>query len=113
MSKNRKVNISFRVSSEEKEMIKSAAKAFEKTISGFIRDIILGISSDVVRIRRFDTINSPKLAQPLHLNPPGRILPQIPKKGRIISKRGSANDFRLCMEELKKALKEKNMLAEC
>lgn len=113
MSKNRKYNISFRVSSEEKEMIKSAAKAFDKKVSGFIRDIILGISSDVVRIRHFNVVNSPKLAQPLNLKPPGRILPQIPKKGGIASKKGSANDFRLCMEELKKALEEKNMLAEC
>ena len=113
MSKNRKANISFRVSSEEKEMIKKAAKAFDKNVSGFIRDIILGISSDIVKICHFKFVNSPKIIQPLNLKPPRGILPQIPEKSEIRSKRGSTNDFRLCMEELKSVLREKNMLTEC
>jgi uncharacterized protein (DUF1778 family) len=119
MNAKRNETIGFRVTSEEKLMIKQAAEAFQKTVSGFIRDIILGISGDVVKIRTLannhiqytpiQKLNPPPspISAPQHLSKP----PNALKKSNETS-RGSVLDFKNCMKELKKVLKEK-VLVEC
>ena len=108
MKNKRTVSISFRVSAEEKEMITQAAKAFKKSVSGFIRDIIMGISGDIIKIfnRRHTEIPTVSSA-PKNLNPPKRTLPLKPIRPNQTTKRGSTNDYRMCMNELKEVLKER------
>ena len=113
MENKRTETVSFRVSNEEKLMIKKAAHAFNKTVSGFIRDIILGISSDVVQICNNMVVVEPQNLKPSVLNPPKKVLLPLPKDNGVKFKRGSALDYKTCMEELKRVLKEKKMLAEC
>ena len=113
MEKKRTESVSFRVSPEEKQMIKKAAHAFNKTVSGFIRDIILGISSDVVQICNNFTVSEPTTIKPTSFNAPKKILLPLPEDDGLKSKRGTALDYKTCMEELKRVLKEKKMLAEC
>jgi uncharacterized protein (DUF1778 family) len=119
MNAKRNESIGFRVTSDEKLMIKQAAEAFQKTVSGFIRDIILGISGDVVKIRTLNTtaiqytpvnkLNPP----PSPRSPPHRLSkPQVSINESDATGRGSVLDFKNCMNELKKVLKEK-VLVEC
>jgi len=112
MNGKRNKNIGFRVTPEEKLMIKQAADAFQKTVSGFIRDIILGISGDVVNIRtlNYNNINY-KPVKTLH-PPPLRTVPKSFQAETKSRGRGSALDFKNCMAELKKVLKDK-VLLEC
>lgn len=112
--KNKRIeNISFRVSSEEKLMIKKAAHAFNKTVSGFIRDIILGISSDVVQICDDMLVVEPKKIMSSSLNPPKKVLLPLPTRKELKFKRGTALDYKTCMDELKLVLKEKRILVDC
>ncbi|TFF63835.1 MAG: hypothetical protein EU521_00115 [Promethearchaeota archaeon] len=119
MNAKRNESIGFRVTSEEKLMIKQAAEAFQKTVSGFIRDIILGISGDIVKIRTCTT-TSINYTPVQKLNPPpsARLTPKkFPKSQHPLNEfnatsRGSVLDFKNCMKELKKVLQEK-ILIEC
>ncbi|MFX1339851.1 MAG: DUF1778 domain-containing protein [Promethearchaeota archaeon] len=113
MENKRIENISFRVSTEEKVMLKKAAHAFNKTVSGFIRDIILGISSDVVQICNNMLVVEPKKIMPSSLNPPKKVLLPLPSSDELKFKRGTALDYRTCMDELKRVLKEKKILVGC
>jgi hypothetical protein len=113
MEKKRTETVSFRVSIEEKLMVKKAAHAFNKSVSGFIRDIILGISSDVVQICNNMLVVEPKNIMPSSLNPPKKVLLPLPNKNELKFKRGTAIDYRTCMDELKRVLKEKKILADC
>lgn len=119
MNDKRNKTVGFRVTSEEKIMIKQAAEAFQKTVSGFIRDIILGISGDVVKIRSLNNnnlnYNSPisyKPVKKLNLPKPPRSssIPQTLQNESTAARRGSALDFKNCMAELKKVLKEKVLI---
>lgn len=112
MNGTRNKTIGFRVTPEEKLMIKQAAEAFQKTVSGFIRDIILGISGDVVNIRTINFNN--KIINPVKvLNPPPskKIQSSFQRESKSTG-RGSTLDFKNCMAELKKVLKDK-ILLEC
>ena len=115
MNNKRSEGINFRISPEEKEMIRKAAQAFNKNVSGFIRDIILGISSDVIRIcnNNCNSINIRPAIGPLPLSPPKNIVSDLPIEDLPQFKRGSAQDYKICMEELKRVLFEKKMLVEC
>jgi uncharacterized protein (DUF1778 family) len=113
MENKRIENISFRVSTEEKLMIKKAAHAFNKTVSGFIRDIILGISSDVVQIANNMLVVEPKKIMPSSLNSPKKVLLPLPNRNELRFKRGTTLDYKTCMDELKRVLKEKRILVDC
>ena len=113
MKSKRTVSISFRVSVEEKNMITNAAKAFKKSVSAFVRDIILGISGDIVNIFGQKVVEiAPNPSLPQNLNPPKRILPKIEMKMKSGPRRGSANDYRNCMRELKQVLRERCIAIE-
>jgi len=126
MTGKRNKTIGFRVTPEEKLMIKQAAEAFQKTVSGYIRDIILGISGDIVNIRtlNFNTNTnnnhntdhnnnlSYKLVKSLNAPPPSRKIPESLHGESNSRGRGSVLDFKNCMAELKKVLKER-VLMEC
>ena len=108
MKENKTNSISFRVSQKEKEMIVSAANAFQKSVSGFIRDIILGISGDVVRIFSQIPTNINPVPPPRNFLPPPTNVPRkVPIRSPLNIKRGSTSDYKMCMEELKKVLYEK------
>jgi hypothetical protein len=113
MENKRIKSVSFRVSLEEKKMIKKAADAFNKTVSGFIRDIILGISGDVVQICYNNVISESTILRPSNLKPPKNVFIPTQEERCPKTKRGTALDFKTCMEELKKVLKEKKILAQC
>ena len=113
MEKKRSESISFRVSPDEKIMLKKAAQAFNKTVSGFIRDIILGISSDVVQICNNMLVVEPKNLKPSILNPPKKVFLPLTKENGVSFRRGSALDYKTCMDELKRVLKEKKIYWVC
>jgi hypothetical protein len=115
MNSKRSEGINFRISPEEKEMIRKAAQAFNKNVSGFIRDIILGISSDVIRIcsNNYNYTENRATIRPLSLSPPKNFVPDLPIEDSPQFKRGSAQDYKICMEELKRVLFEKKMMVEC
>ena len=87
MKSKRTVSISFRVSVEEKNMITNAAKAFKKSVSAFVRDIILGISGDIVNIFSQKVVEiAPNPSLPQNLNPPKRdvtLARQAPHRGGL------------------------------
>ncbi|MEJ2250192.1 MAG: hypothetical protein P8Y97_11105 [Candidatus Lokiarchaeota archaeon] len=83
MNDKRNKTVGFRVTSEEKIMIKQAAEAFQKTVSGFIRDIILGISGDVVKIRSLNN-NNLNYNSPISYKPVKKLnLPKPPRSSSI------------------------------